>query len=143
MKLSRDLAAALLATAAFCMVVGLGFWKTRGPAAQRLIHADETRIRSMSQLANQVNNYYNQHNKQLPASLDEEQKRSFRDPITQRSFEYTVKSETSYSLCADFSAASPADYQDPPYDFWQHAAGHKCFDFEAGGQVAAAPYFYY
>ena len=142
MKFSRELTAALLATAAFCVVVGLGFWKTRGPGAQRLIRADETRIRTVSQLAYEINAYYTQHDKQLPASLTEEQKRGFKDPITQRPFEYAVKSDKSYSLCADFSTASPADYLEPSYEFWQHPAGHKCFDFEAGGPVAAAPYFY-
>ena len=37
MKLTRDTAAAVMAIAAICIVVGLGFWKTRGPGSQRLI----------------------------------------------------------------------------------------------------------
>jgi len=39
-----------------------------------------------------------------------------------------------------FSAIRP-NYNEGPYEFWQHGAGHKCFDFEAGGQVSAALYF--
>jgi len=143
MKISRDMAAALLASAVFCLVVGLGFWKTRGPGAQRLIRADEKRITAIAQLAGQISNDYNRHNKQLPSVLSEEQKRQFKDPLTQRPIEYTVRSATGFSLCTDFSASSPPDYKEVPYEFWQHPAGHKCFDFEAGGPIAQAPYFYY
>jgi len=142
-KISRDLAAAIVAILAFCIVVGLGCRKTRGPAAQRLIRAVEGRIRAIGQLANQINFYYNQHEKKLQDALTEEEKRSSRDPMTKKPLEYTVKSPTQFSLCADFLANSPADYNEGAYEFWQHGAGHKCFDFEAGGQVSAAPYFYY
>jgi len=143
MKLSRDLAAAILATVAFCIVVGLGFWKTHGPAAQRLIRADEGRIRAIGQLANQINFYYTQHDKKLPEVLTEEEKRTSRDPLTRKPLEYAVKSATQFTLCADFSASSPADYKDATFEFWEHGPGHKCFDFEAGGQVASTPYLYY
>lgn len=143
MKLSREMVAALLASTAFCVVVGLGFWKTRGPGAQRLIRADEKRIGAIAQLAGEINNYYNQHNKQLPSSLNAEQQRQFKDLLTGRPIEYAAKSATTFSLCTDFSTSSPTDYKQAPYDFWQHPQGHKCFDFEAGGQVASTPYFYY
>lgn len=143
MKISRDLAAAVLATAAFCIVVGLGFWKTRGPAAQRLIRADEGRIRAIGQLAGQINSYYTQHDKKLPDALTEEEKRTSRDPLSKKPLEYTVKSPTQFALCADFSANSPPDYKDGAFEFWQHGPGRKCFDFEAAGQVPTTPYFYY
>src|SRR5215831_13959042 len=35
-------------------------------------------------------------------------------------------------------AAILSSYNEGAYEFWQHSAGHKCFDFEAGGQVSAA-----
>jgi len=143
MKISRDLAAAILAIAAFCIVVILGFLKTHGPAAQRLIRADEGRIRAIGQVAGQINFYYSLHDKELPTALTEEEKRTSKDPLTKKPLDYTVKSATQFSLCGDFSANSPPDYKDGAFDFWQHGPGRKCFDFEAGGQVASTPYFYY
>jgi hypothetical protein len=143
MKLTRDTAAALMAVAAICIVVGLGFWKTRGPGSQRLIRADEKRIQSIGQLAGQINNYYGEHNKQLPATLSEEQKLTFKDPLTGRPAEYAPSTGSKFALCTDFSAPSPEDYKDAPFDFWRHPQGHKCFEFEAAGTIPQVPYFYF
>lgn len=41
MRVNRDSIAAILAIAAFVIVVSLGFWKTHAPSAQRLMRADE------------------------------------------------------------------------------------------------------
>lgn len=49
MRVNRESMAATLAIMAFVAVVTLGFWKTRGPSAQRLIRTDEKRIRNISQ----------------------------------------------------------------------------------------------
>jgi hypothetical protein len=143
MKLTRDTAAAFMAGAAICIVVGLGFWKTRGPGSQRLIRADEKRIQSIGQLAGQINYYFGQHSQKLPASLNEEQKQASRDPLTGRPLEYTASAGSKFTLCTDFSTRSPEDYKGIPYEFWQHPQGHKCFEFEAGGQIPQVPYFYY
>jgi len=143
MKLSRDTAAALAAAAAICIVVGLGFWKTRGPGSQRLIRADEKRIQTMGQLATQIDFYYKQHDKQLPASLSEEQKQASKDPLTGRPLEYAAGAGTKFALCTEFSAPSPEDYKDIPYQFWRHPQGHNCFEFETDGQIPQVPYFYY
>lgn len=143
MKLTRDTAAALVAGAAICIVVGLGFWKTRGPGSQRMVRADEKRIQAIGQLANQINNYYGQHNQQLPASLSEDQKQGLKDPLSRRPLDYTAGVGSKFTLCSDFSAPSPEDYKDPPFDFWQHPAGRKCFEFHAGGTIPQVPYFYY
>jgi len=143
MKLTRDTAAAVMAIAAICIVVGLGFWKTRGPGSQRLIRADEKRIQSIGQLAGQLNYYYGQHNQQLPATLSEEQKQASKDPVTGRTLEYHAGAGSKFALCTDFSAPSPEDYKDIPYQFWKHPQGHKCFEFEAGGQMPQVPYSYF
>src|SRR6266403_5809597 len=116
MKLTRDMAAALMAMVAICIVVGLGFWKTRGPGSQRLIRADEKRIQSIGQLAGQINYYYGQHNQQLPDSLNEEQKQASRDPLTGRPLEYSTRAGSKFTLCTDFSTQSPEDYKDIPYE---------------------------
>jgi hypothetical protein len=143
MKLTRDTAAALMAVGAICIVLGLGFSKTRGPGSQRLIRADEKRIQAIGQLANQINMFYGPHEKQLPAALTEEQRQASKDPLTKRPLEYSAGTGAKFSLCTDFSAASPEDYKDAPYDFWQHPAGHKCFEFQAAGTIPQVPYFSY
>ena len=143
MKLTRDTAAALIAAGAICIVVGLGFWKTRGPGSQRLIRADEKRIQSIGQLAGQINYYYGQHNQQLPASLTDEQKQVSKDPVTGRPLEYTPSTGPKFTLCTDFSARNPDEYKDIPYEFWKYPQGQKCFECQAGGQRPQAPCFYY
>jgi hypothetical protein len=143
MKLTRDTAAAVVALGAICIVLGLGFWKTRGPGSQRLIRADEKRINSIGQLARQIDYYYGQHGRQLPATVSEEQKLASKDPVTGRPLEYLAGAGSKFTLCTDFSAPSPEDYKDIPYEFWKHPQGHKCFEFEAGGQVPEVPYFDY
>ena len=143
MKLTRDTAAALMAMVAICIVVGLGFWKTRGPGSQRLIRADEKRLQSIGQLAGQINYYYGQHNQQLPATLSEEQKQASKDPVTARTLEYKAGAGSRFTLCTDFSAPSQEDYKDISYEFWKHPQGHKCFEFEAGVQVPQVPYLYF
>jgi hypothetical protein len=143
MRTSRDSLAAILATAAFVLVVILGFWKTRGPSAQRLIRTDERRIQNMSQLANEINNLYRQHDKQLPVGLSDAQKRHYTDPVTGKPLEYTPRPPSDYTLCTSFSAGSPKDEPNGTFGFWTHPSGPKCFEFNATEQVPQAPYFYY
>jgi len=66
-----------------------------------------------------------------------------KDPVTGRPLEYTPSTGPKFILCTDFSARNPDEYKDIPYEFWQHLQGHKCFEFQAGGQIPQAPYFYY
>jgi len=143
MRVDRNSIAAILATAAFVIVVSLGFWKTRGPSAQRLVRADEKRVQNLSQLANEINNYYHQHDKQLPEKLSDAQKTKFADPVTGQPLEYSAKPSKDYTLCTTFATDSPKEEGTGNFDFWIHAAGSKCFEFHAGEQIPQAPYFYY
>ena len=135
--------AAILATAAFVIVVSLGFWKTRGPSAQRLARADEKRVQNVSQLANEINNQYREHDKQLPERLSDAQKTKYADPITAKPLEYNSKPPSGYTLCTTFAADSPNEQGNRNFDFWTHPAGSKCFEFDAAEQVPQAPYFYF
>src|SRR5258708_34844339 len=139
MKLTRDTGAALMAVAAIVIVVGLGFWKTRGPGSQRLIRADEKRIQSIGQLAGQINYYFGQHSQKLPASLNEEQKQAFKDPLTGREPEYAPGATSEFALGTDVSTQRPEDYKDFPYEFWPHPQGHERVAFEAGGRIPQDP----
>lgn len=143
MRVNRDSIAAALAIAVFAIVVGLGFWKTRGPSTQRLVRADEKRVQNLSQLANEINVHYQQQNKQLPERLSDAQKTKFADPVTRKPLEYTAKPTSSYTLCATFATASPKEELKGNFEFWTHPAGAKCFEFKAAEQSPQAPYFYY
>jgi len=143
MRINRDSLALILATAAVVLVVGLGFWKTRGPSTQRLARADEKRLQSLVQLANEINARYKSHDKQLPDNLSDMQRAKFVDPLTAQPFAYNPKPPNRYSLCATFSASGPKDDRNHDFTFWAHPAGLKCFDFSADEAVPQAPYFYY
>jgi hypothetical protein len=143
MRANRDTLAAILAAAAVILVVVLGFWKVHGPSAQRLVRADERRLQNLSQLANEINAAYRQHDKQLPAELTELQKKRFADPITGKPPQYSAKSASVYSLCATFTVEGPKEDYSGNVSFWSHPAGTKCFELDAAEQVPPAPYFYY
>lgn len=143
MRINRDSLAAALASAAVLLVVILGFWKTRGPSTQRLVRADEKRIQSLGQLANEINALYKSHDKQLPDSLNESQKARYVDPVTAQPLVYTPKPPSSYSLCATFSTSGPKEDRHRDYTFWSHPAGLKCFVFDADESAPQVPYFYY
>jgi len=144
MRLSRDSIAAIVATAAFLLVVSLGFWRTRGPSSQRLFRADEKRVQNLYQLANEINRQYKERNQQLPEGLSDLQKTRFADPITRKPPVYSPKPPSSYTLCATFAVNSPKNDSNETFVFWTHPAGAKCFEFDAKGQmVPQAPYSYY
>jgi hypothetical protein len=143
MRINRDSLAALLATAAFLTVVALGFWKTHGPSTQRLVRADEKRVRNMSQLANEINGQYRQHDKQLPERLNDSQKTRYADPVTGKPLEYSSSTPRDFVLCGTFSTSSPREQSSGMFAFWTHPSGPKCFEFSAGEVIPQAPYSYY
>jgi hypothetical protein len=145
MRINRDTLAVFLSTLAVVVVVSLGFWKTRGPSTQRLIRADEKRISSLVQLANEINEHYKSHDKQLPDSLSDSQKAKYVDPFTGQPVVYNPKPPNRYSLCATFSSSGPKDDRNRDFAFWSHPAGSKCFEFSAQEPTPAAPavYLYY
>jgi hypothetical protein len=143
MRVNRDSLAAILGTAAVVIVVSLGFWKTHGPGAQRLIRADEKRILNVSQLANEIDNYYRQHDKQLPERLNDSQKTRYADPVTAKPLEYTAIPPSGFTLCTTFVTSTPKEELKRNFDFWSRQAGSKCFEFKADEPVPPAPYFYF
>jgi hypothetical protein len=143
MRVNRDSLAALLATTAFLLVVALGFWKTRGPSAQRLLRTDEKRIQNLSQLANEINEHYRQHDKQLPEKLSDFQKTRYADAMTRKPPEYTSKPPSDYVLCTEFVTDGSKEELIGILAFWNHPTGRKCFEFHATEPVPPAPYFYH
>ena len=142
MRANRDSIAALLAVAAFLLVVFLGFWKTRGPGTQRLFRADAKRIQNIGQLANEISRQYRQANNQLPERLTDVQKTRYADPLTGRSLVYSPKPPSGFALCTTFATNSPKEEVNEAFAFWAHQAGARCFEFDAT-QAPQAPHFYY
>jgi hypothetical protein len=68
----------------------------------------------------------------LPRTLEEaagrarNEKLSLRDPETNDPYVYTVKSETTYELCATFSRSRDKKSS----AFWNHPAGAHCFTID-------------
>jgi hypothetical protein len=80
-----------------------------------------------------VTGYETELRKPLPASLDEVSKNATyaavttTDPETGVPYEYTVETPTTYKLCASFNLAREQQYD----VFWDHPAGHHCYEFDA------------
>jgi hypothetical protein len=139
----RDVAAAILASLAVLVVAVFGFYKTRGPMTQRLLHADRKRVSMINQLANEIRVKVTDEKLPLPPSLTEVQKTKYKDPETGQPPEYSLTSPTRYSICTTFVLPTPdAEQQKLDYAFWTHPDGHKCFDFDTHTPIPAFPYSY-
>lgn len=107
------------------------------PGSQRQLEADRHRVNDLRQIANAVFSYRAQ-NGSLPASLNDPLIRQrlgmnkASDPVTNAPYEYRPLGDMNYQLCARFSSASVGEAS-----FWNHPAGHTCFDINA---TQAAPF---
>lgn len=100
------------------------------PAHQRLIRLDERRLGHLQNIEYQISGYFAAKMK-LPASLDEMNGfEGFLAPVDPESgapYEYSVRDEMQFRLCANFSLAS--ETEDPARSAsWKHPAGRGCFD---------------
>ncbi|PIR03390.1 MAG: hypothetical protein COV60_00565 [Candidatus Magasanikbacteria bacterium CG11_big_fil_rev_8_21_14_0_20_43_7] len=108
------------------------------PQKARLQRFDNERISDLNALMYVVQNYYATH-EVLPTSLDAIQspdmlKENTVDTITLKPYGYTVKSDTTYTLCATFDtdtkdASAPRDSTSGWWDSsWVHQIGEYCFE---------------
>ncbi len=137
-----------LVIAAVVVVVVVGLYFAGSPSQERNRRFDEQRINALQQISSAVQ-YYFEHENTLPQSLDELKGKpdyylpALLDPKTGSAYEYNVAGTSSYELCATFDlpslgndprypkpAAEPYYSAVPVQDFWQHAAGRKCYTFE-------------
>lgn len=100
----------------------LGFLLVGTPATQRLHRLDETRVMSLTTIQSQVVSHYTR-TRTLPLTLEDMNNPldgfvSPVDPVTGSAYEYNVKGELTFELCATFSAPSiPEEVPQPsePY----------------------------
>ncbi len=113
-----------------------GFSVLGSPRTQRLIKYDEQKVGDLQNIKSGVESFYSQKGL-LPGTIDEMSGSNFYgsavDAQTQKSYEYTKTTETTYNLCAEFNKATPDPtkpntYMRPlGYESFVHKSGHQCF----------------
>ena len=116
-------------------VVTWGFVVVGSPTSRRLARFDEQRLQDLQTIASEIQALAVDPNKKgslkasLPnslaeaASLARNEEIKLTDPETGRPYGYTVKSETTYELCATFAQRRDWDSR----VFWNHPAGTHWF----------------
>lgn len=117
------------------VAVVAGFFVVGSPREGRLQRFDERRVSDLQQLQAEILQYWQSKNR-LPANLADlkDDIAGFAppvDPQTGASYVYTIKGETSFSLCATFAKPSinaiQVGYGEAGQTF-EHGAGYTCFD---------------
>lgn len=130
----------MIATALVVIAIILGFVSAGSPMRQRDLRFDQTRVNNLQQIQSQIVNYW-QLKGELPLNLSAlEDSLSYesipQDPETNSAYMYTVKSDTSFELCAGFnledSGKTTSSYYEPmsgkTNDNWAHSAEQSCFE---------------
>lgn len=105
------------------------------PTETRNRKLDEAVLSSFERINSAINEYY-QSNNRLPADMEELKSeftylvdKDLADPETKKAFDYNIKGDNKFELCADFRTSNldNADIQYEPYqDVWPHEAGYQC-----------------
>ena len=124
--------AVVVSIVAVVVAVAAGLWVIGSPGEQRLRRLDERRRSDLLELSQAVN-WHHSERRALPTSTVElvDGRRLSRlptDPSTDDPYEYHVTGERKFELCAVFARPSRSEDAD---DFWYHAAGRHCYEFDA------------
>jgi uncharacterized protein DUF5671 len=119
--------------------IAVGFFSAGSPIKARLHNFDERKVGDLNSIQHRIINYW-QNKEVLPEKLEDlnDSISGFivpRDSQTLDYYEYVLKDELSFELCADFNLSSsfglPKDdgYKiNIPYgDNWEHETGKHCF----------------
>lgn len=142
---SRSRAWAIFASVAVIATFAVGLGIAGTPSRQRLIEADNKRVRDLSYLASEIKAWHdrssaNPQRASIPAVLTELQQVQRisipTDPETDGAYEYQPQSTTTYQLCANFATDDEGVPQGPyASKFWRHAKGRSCFLLDASNIV--------
>ncbi|MCH8049338.1 hypothetical protein IH979_01345 [Patescibacteria group bacterium] len=138
--------AAIVSSAIILMSIIAGFFIVGTPSEQRAIRIDEERIADLQSIQGQILNHWIQKDR-LPETLDNLKDPLYGyeapvDPITGEPYEYNVKGDLDFELCATFSSDSPSSaireqfypspvghpYRKPSKETWAHGEGRVCFE---------------
>lgn len=136
------LSAGVVSIIVLAALVG-SFFVVGSPAKQRARRFDERRVSDLQALQNEITSFWNQKGK-LPANLSDltSSISGFippKDSETNQNYEYNIKSNLAFELCADFKLPSlnqtnnqptqPQSIYGGPYNQnWTHGAGRVCFE---------------
>jgi hypothetical protein len=132
-SLRFGIGAAAVVGASFCLGLGIA----GVPSAQRRIEADNRRVQDLRRIADVL--YARQSRAAsgrpvVPLTLAALVGQGISpsqtaDPETKIPYEYRVKSDTTYELCATFAGAEEPDSA-PTTQFWHHGKGRTCFTLD-------------
>jgi hypothetical protein len=96
---------------------------------------DDVRVRDLSALAGAIAGYARSNDGRLPAKLSDIQNSStqqnmaiaLQDPVTGAPYDYIVKDEKNYELCARFETTGPDIAVATYLVSWRHEVGPRCF----------------
>ncbi len=126
--------AAIISSVIIAISIVSGFFIIGTPAEQRARRFDERRIDDLQFLQVQVIDYWRREGK-LPQSLAELYQTFVdaeppRDPVSGKEYDYKVKSDDTFELCAEFALPSREDGVESKFgNKWQHPAGYYCFSY--------------
>lgn len=125
------------------IVIIIGFFIMGTPAQQRAKRFDEQRVQDLQVLQSEIINYW-QVKGYLPENLAalKNSVTGFTapvDPATNQPYEYEIKNDLTFNLCATFASDSTDTYMDskmtrPRFDYygyeanWDHGGGRTCFE---------------
>ena len=130
-RANRDRIMASVSSALVVLIIIFGFLQLGAPSTQRLVRADNRRVRELFQLSNAIDNYWTAHRSQLPSSLDAFHGATLADPVSHAPYQYLPGQGSQYQLCATFALSSDAVQNTSAPDAWAHPAGHHCFPLDA------------
>jgi hypothetical protein len=140
--MSRNAWAAIAATVGVVAVVILGFRVLGSPGTQRMVQSDLRTVRTLAELAQQINARWASSEKALPKDLEKFATSVKQNQVDGKSFGYRVKSGSEYELCATFATDTRDTSATNTDDRWIHPKGNYCFQFDASQPVPSAPYYY-
>jgi hypothetical protein len=126
---------AVFASLVVAIALGWGFYLAGSPATRRVERFDERRLQDLQTIAREIQWMVQNPIKPgplkepLPKTLEEASRRarheslSLRDPETDEPYQYSIKNETTFELCATFGRKHASDNR----VFWNHPAGTHCF----------------
>jgi competence protein ComGC len=130
-----------LVIAIVAVIVIVGFFIAGSPFKQRLVRFDRERINDLQMIQGQIVNFWINKEK-LPASLNDLKDNISGfvapvDPETGNPYEYRVKGNLTFELCANFNFTSKegaVNISAPTYprygieENWNYSAGRVCFE---------------
>ncbi len=123
-----------------------GFFIVGSPKEQRAVRMDEQRVYDLQSIQSSTLNYWTQK-ESLPSTLQDLQDpfsgyKAPVDPETGADYEYTVKGDLEFEMCAVFQGDNPTGMSpngiayprmmynansDASFDVWSHGMGRTCF----------------